>query len=553
MRYYGNYVAIAALLCLLALSHPLHAQSTSVITETTRSNGSELRIRSIPDGADVTINGRFVGRTPLNVRDLAPGTHRIRIEKSGFVGVDRWVRLQEDSLLEMDVVLEQRFGILSLELHPDDADVYIDGLLRSGDTFRLPVAEYTLYVSRFGYQDYRERVSIKENRTTVQRIRLEPAPFALAEITVSQRRFNPGNPGPSGVLVVSFEVTAAGEATVLILSPDSEVVFQHQIPEFTERRQRVRWDGRSETGQPLPEGTYRIVVEGRDRTDQNAIRRVVEVDIDRSRIVTYRSTVQATGGALFAPDTLSLPAGNFQLSAGALAPVYTSDGTQSDFVPGHLGLRAGLGAGLELTLTADGFFGAPVDTSRMQAGVGMRWIYADPSWPSVTPANRFTGAVQLTGVFGRTSPGRANPRDVTGNWPGVRLGLPTGISFGQFRLVVTPELMVSVSHPDNGRGDDDDRIFWSYTRAALFFDRNDFAAALSGALRVRPFTGDPVSTPDSPDANPPQGLIRAYHVGLELHQILANTPLAVSLGVAGSFQSVDSWSLMIGGGLGIIY
>ncbi len=512
-----------------------------------------MRIRSIPDGADVTINGRFVGRTPLTVRDLAPGTHRIRIEKTGYVPVDRWVRLQENSLLEMDVVLEQRVGILSLDIQPDDASVYIDGLLRSGDTFRLPVGTYTLHLTRFGYRDHSERIPIKENRTVVRRVRLEPAPFELLQANLSQRRFNPDNPGPSGVLVVNFEVTAPGAASVAVLSPANELVFQSRIPSFDERRQRVRWDGRNQTGAPLPDGNYRVVIEARGAADQATVRRVLETAIDRTRIVAYRSTLHATSGALFAPDTLSLPAGNFQVSAGALASLHSADAIETDFVPGHFGLRAGLGAGLELTITADGFFAAPVDTSRLQAGGGIRWAYA--------ATNRFSAAVQLSGVLGQTSTARANPHDTTANWPGVRLALPAGIGFGRFRLVVAPELAGAVSHPeDNGSGTDG-VVFWTNGRAALYFDHNDFSAALSTALRFKPFgpgsTGDYSAGPDGSSSSGfsgrPEGVIRALHAGVELHYILPNTPLALSLGVATHFESTDRWALLAGGGMGILY
>lgn len=556
MRYCGTPVAIAALLCFVLLSHPIHAQSTSIITETERPSGSELRIRSIPDGADVTINGRYIGRTPLNVRDLASGTHRVRIEKSGYVPVDRWVRLQENSLLEMDVVLEQRVGILSLDIRPDDADVTIDGLVRSGDTFRLPVGEYTLHVARFGYRDHRERVTIRENRTVVRRIRLEPAPFDVSAATLSQPRFNPDAPGPAGILLLNFEVTAPGEATVRVLSPDATEVFRSDIPSFSERRQRVRWDGRGPAGEALPDGSYRVVIEARGEADQTAVRRVLDAAIDRSRIVAYRSTLQGTGGALFAPDTVSLPAGNFQVSAGALAPLHSSGALDADFIPGYFGLRAGVGAGLELTLSADGFFTAPVDTSRLQAGAGIRWTYAAPTPRAIAsqlpPAaglrQWFTGAVQLTALFGRTDGMRANPYDTTANWPSVRLGLPTGIGSGPFRLVVTPELVASLSHPDAIGGSSDEPVFWSYARAALFFDRNDFSAALSTALRTQPFGGDTSVGPGRPD-----GFTRALHAGVELHQILPNTPFAVSLSVATHFESADSRALLIGGGMGILY
>jgi hypothetical protein len=42
-----------------------------------------LRVESRPSGAAVTIDGRAVGTTPLQVSDLAPGAHVVRIELPG--------------------------------------------------------------------------------------------------------------------------------------------------------------------------------------------------------------------------------------------------------------------------------------------------------------------------------------------------------------------------------------------------------------------------------------------------------------------------------------
>jgi len=44
---------------------------------------SEVSIRSAPPGADIILNGQFVGNTPSTLR-LLPGVHKLRIEKPGY-------------------------------------------------------------------------------------------------------------------------------------------------------------------------------------------------------------------------------------------------------------------------------------------------------------------------------------------------------------------------------------------------------------------------------------------------------------------------------------
>jgi hypothetical protein len=45
-----------------------------------------VSIRSIPDGADIEVDGAFVGATP-SVLQLDPGEHAIVVSKSGYL---RW-------------------------------------------------------------------------------------------------------------------------------------------------------------------------------------------------------------------------------------------------------------------------------------------------------------------------------------------------------------------------------------------------------------------------------------------------------------------------------
>jgi hypothetical protein len=52
-----------------------------------------ILVRSTPAGATVSVDGREYGRTPVAVRDLARGTHRVRIEHDGYAAVERRVTI----------------------------------------------------------------------------------------------------------------------------------------------------------------------------------------------------------------------------------------------------------------------------------------------------------------------------------------------------------------------------------------------------------------------------------------------------------------------------
>lgn len=63
-------------------------------------------VKSTPDGADITISGKYVGSTPSTLR-LEPGEHTIIIGKSGFKPWQRTVMLTNGGNITVDATLEK--------------------------------------------------------------------------------------------------------------------------------------------------------------------------------------------------------------------------------------------------------------------------------------------------------------------------------------------------------------------------------------------------------------------------------------------------------------
>ena len=67
---------------------------------------STIVIKSTPDGADITVDGKFVGSTPSTLK-LAIGEHTITIEKSGFKLWTRTMTVSSAGNVSIDATLEQ--------------------------------------------------------------------------------------------------------------------------------------------------------------------------------------------------------------------------------------------------------------------------------------------------------------------------------------------------------------------------------------------------------------------------------------------------------------
>ncbi len=67
---------------------------------------STVVVKSSPDGADITVDGKYVGSTPSTVR-LAPGDHTISIEKSSFKAWQRTMTISPGGIVTIDATLEK--------------------------------------------------------------------------------------------------------------------------------------------------------------------------------------------------------------------------------------------------------------------------------------------------------------------------------------------------------------------------------------------------------------------------------------------------------------
>ena len=177
---------------------------------------ARLLVNSIPRGANVTVNGRYRGQSPLTL-DLAPDiNYEIGLSKAGYGITSRRVRLEAAASDSITVDLTARTGTLTVDVRPVDAAVYVDGQARGTGsmTLRLSSAPHRIEVRRTGYESWSrtvtprpgypqtlsarlrsmeeiERASIARERTTaagqVLR-RVEPGTFTLGSSRSEQGR-----------------------------------------------------------------------------------------------------------------------------------------------------------------------------------------------------------------------------------------------------------------------------------------------------------------------------------------------------------------------------
>jgi hypothetical protein len=69
----------------------------------------KLSVASVPDGADIEIDGGFVGNTPSEV-EVAEGEHTVAVKKAGFKDWERRLKVSGGSNVHLNAELEKTVG-----------------------------------------------------------------------------------------------------------------------------------------------------------------------------------------------------------------------------------------------------------------------------------------------------------------------------------------------------------------------------------------------------------------------------------------------------------
>ena len=134
-----------------------------------------LLVRTDPPGAMVTLNGVARGQTPLSLRDISFGTHRLEVSRAGFETVEREVTVSErENVVPVGVELVPADGSstpglstpmpgsLAVQSRPSGARVTVDGR-SAGVTplvVSLPIGRYQVRIEGDGYQSWVTNVEV---------------------------------------------------------------------------------------------------------------------------------------------------------------------------------------------------------------------------------------------------------------------------------------------------------------------------------------------------------------------------------------------------------
>ena len=197
-----------------------------------------LSIASTPSGAEVTLDGRKYGNTPITIKDIVTGEHTFSLSLQDYETVKQTITVNSPPK-PVRVTLAHERGSVVIKSSPDGATLYVDGKAQKKKTpvsLDLLTGEYTLKLEKEIYRPISRTIQLHKGQNRAIIIPLE-AQEATLSIT--------STPGGSGLRIdgrLRSEITPAelslppGEYVITLEHEDYEKHEQHVILKDQENR-----------------------------------------------------------------------------------------------------------------------------------------------------------------------------------------------------------------------------------------------------------------------------------------------------------------------------
>lgn len=145
---------------------------------TTSPQQGAIEIISNPDGASVTVNGQYMGQTPLTLNNMGPGTYSLTVSHFRYEPTTFVATVEPGSTTSVKISLKPSLGSLGITSNPSGARVLVDG----NETGHTPISidnllsgNHTISLNLEGYVSVQQPVTVIAGQNSNISIDLEPA------------------------------------------------------------------------------------------------------------------------------------------------------------------------------------------------------------------------------------------------------------------------------------------------------------------------------------------------------------------------------------------
>ena len=125
-------------------------------------NIGTLSVNSIPEAAEIEIDGKVYGDTPF--KDfLEQGQHRIHLSKTGYKPYEKIVTVNRDETTEVNARMETLPGSLALDSEPTGASLFINGIDYGVTPYKresIDAGDYTIRLTKEGFDPLEQTITV---------------------------------------------------------------------------------------------------------------------------------------------------------------------------------------------------------------------------------------------------------------------------------------------------------------------------------------------------------------------------------------------------------
>jgi sulfur carrier protein ThiS len=134
-----------------------------------------LDIRTKPSGATIYIDGKRSGKTPVSLKDVAPGSHHIKADLPGYQPVSLSVSLEPGQSLPEKLKLVPKPAQLDIRTSPPGAAISIDGKPIGKSPAAQPIAQgpHVIVAALAGYRSESASVELRPGQSLPVDLTLE--------------------------------------------------------------------------------------------------------------------------------------------------------------------------------------------------------------------------------------------------------------------------------------------------------------------------------------------------------------------------------------------
>ena len=254
---------------------------------------TQLVIRSVPDGAKITINHKNRGNTPLTIIDLPAGQHLIHASKKGFMDAFETVSIQAGISVEANLKLLPQLALFLAHSEPEGAEVSHEGVSLGTTPLlvtNLQPGKHRLSFALPGYQTKEIDVTLN-GRTPKKKMVSLVADSGTIDVTSE----------PTGAEVLINGISRGTTPCSIERIPEGSVKIEIQQNGYTPHTREIALAAGEKQSvnvslRPLP-GNLNIVSipEGARVYIDNEFKGKTPYTLDNTRPGTYRVRVEMTG------------------------------------------------------------------------------------------------------------------------------------------------------------------------------------------------------------------------------------------------------------------